>query len=143
MRWTSLNKYQSVLKKNQSGLRYQSGLIIFSAALAACTPMEWRRGGEVATLESDDFKQCNSSAILEAMRQMPFSGIHPSPMVGRDRFGRTFVIHPSWSRTDQLMLEHTNMNLCLSRLGYELVPIAREIHPRATGSGTQIEPKPP
>ncbi|MSQ51643.1 MAG: hypothetical protein EXR28_07120 [Betaproteobacteria bacterium] len=97
----------------------------------------------MATFEDDQYKQCRSSAILDAMRQMPFPGIHPFPIVGRDRLGRAFVVYPSWWHTDQLIQEHMNMNHCMSRLGFKLVPIATHSQPRATGSGMATEPKTP
>ena len=52
-----------------------------------CTPMEWRRGEEVATLETEDFMRCRNYASREATRHLPVTGLYPVPYVGRDARG--------------------------------------------------------
>ncbi|MFM9966964.1 MAG: hypothetical protein ACKVQK_00975 [Burkholderiales bacterium] len=106
------------------------------ASLCACTPMEWRRGDEVASFDADAYKQCRNRAFLDAMRFAPFPGMYPYPIVGRDRSGRAFVIQPGWSRTDQLMQEHLSMMSCMEQLGFKLVPIPGATHSAAHSSVT-------
>ena len=102
-------------------------LLIGSGLMIACTPMEWRRGGEVATVDSEVYRKCQSYASLEGMRRMPLFGSYPSPAyVGLDRSGRPVYVSPSWTRADQVMLEHMTMMQCMVGQGFDLVPIAPE-----------------
>ena len=91
--------------------------------MGACTPMEWRRGSEVATIESDAYRKCRDYSVVEGMRRAPFPGIFNSPIVVRDRSGRAYVQNPTWTNTDRRMCEHTTMMQCMVDLGYDLVPI--------------------
>ena len=89
--------------------------------------MEWRRGGEVATMESDVYRQCQNHATVEGMRRMPLFGNYPTPTyIGRDPSGRPVFAPPVWSRSDQLMLEQTTLMQCMVGLGFDLVPIAQK-----------------
>ena len=94
-----------------------------------CTPMEWRRGEEVATLETEDFMRCRNYASREATRHLPVTGLYPVPYVGRDARGNPIMLSRGVQPTDRLLLEHNFMNKCMNKLGYQLVPIPRETGP--------------
>ncbi len=108
--------------------------------LLACTPMEWRRGGEVASMESDVYQQCRNRATLAGMRFMPFPSSYYYPIVGRDRFGRPFSLRQSWSHSDQLMFEHTTLMQCMLGQGFDLMPIAPASQPTAGPEEPGLEP---
>jgi len=91
--------------------------------LAGCAPMEWRRGNEVATLESRDYQQCRNRATLEAMRLMPSPFLSPYPVFPVDRPGRHGISRRTWSYADYVHFEHLRMMDCLTGLGYQLQPI--------------------
>jgi hypothetical protein len=99
-------------------------LLVCSCLLGACTPMEWRRGGEVASMDSDEYRNCQAQAYLEANRRMPLFGSFPYPFMGVDRSGRPFLINPPWSVSDRAMQEHWTLTQCMVSRGFDLVPIA-------------------
>ena len=92
----------------------------------ACTPMEWRRSGEVAGMDSEVFQRCSNQAMLQSMRFMPFSGFHYQPVVVQSRRGRIIVWRQSLSLADQTMIEHTALMDCMQSQGFKLEPITPE-----------------
>ena len=87
--------------------------------------MEWRRGGEVASMDSEAYRKCQNYASMEGMRRMPLFGGYPSPSyVGRDASGRPVFVNPTWTRSDQLIVEHAAMMQCMVGQGFNLMPIA-------------------
>lgn len=81
----------------------------------------------MASMDSEAYRQCQIYASVEGMRRMPLFGGYPPPSyVGRDRSGRAVFVDPPWSRSDQVMLEHTSLVQCMVGLGFDLVPIAPE-----------------
>lgn len=102
-------------------------LLAGSCLLGACTPMEWRRGDEVATMESVVYRQCSNYAQVEGMRRMPLFGFPQPSFIGRDRNGRPVYVAPSFTRSDQMMVEHSALMRCMLDQGFDLVPIASEV----------------
>jgi hypothetical protein len=117
-------------------------LLACSCTLGACTPMEWRRGNEVATIDSDEYRKCRQYAFAEATRRMPLYDIYPHPIAGRDRFGRPFVYTPPWSHTDRVVEEHMRTVQCMVDLGFDLVPIEPRpgMAPAPAKQGAQTTP---
>ena len=99
-------------------------LVFCGLILAACTPMEWRRNGEVASINSEEYLLCRNRATLDGMRYMPFPGMYSYPVIGRDRLGRSIALMQPWSHSDQMMREHMSLMLCMTGKGYELLPVA-------------------
>ena len=94
--------------------------------------MEWRRGAEVASIDSEAYRKCLNYASVEGMRRMPLFGPYPSATyVGRDATGRPIFVNPTWTRSDQLMVEHTALMRCMLDQGFDLVPIAPPSQPPA------------
>ena len=114
-------------------------LLAGCCVLGACTPMEWRRDGEVATIDSDAYRKCRTQAFLDANRRMPLFGTFPYPFVGRDRFGRPFSIYPPWSYSDQVTQEHLNLVHCMVSQGFDLVPIATTSRAPAAPTDTELD----
>ena len=115
-------------------------LLVVSSLLLGCTPMEWRRGGEVASLDSDEYRKCRNQASMEANRRMPLFGTFPYPFMGVDRFGRPFLINSPWSFSDQVMQEHLNLIHCMVGLGFDLVPISPTSPAPAAPADTELDP---
>ena len=115
-------------------------ILLCSFLLVACTPMEWRRGDEVATVESDVFQQCHNRATLAGMRFMPFPSMFYNPIMGVDRSGRSFTMIQSWSHSDQLMAEHTAMMQCMLGQNFNLVPMAPPSQPTVVPGKPALEP---
>ncbi len=115
-------------------------LVFVTVALAACTHMEFRRGTDVASLDSDEYRQCHSQALRESTRYSAFQTFYPNPIVVRDSAGRAHVIHQAWWRTDQLMIEHSSLMRCLADLGFKLVPIAEPPTPAAANPASPVAP---
>ena len=91
--------------------------------LAGCSPMEWRRGEEVATAQSEVVRKCRDQAIVESQRRTPFFGHTVYPIVSRDAAGLVFVQGLAWNSSDRLMAEHLAMMQCMNDLGYRLEPV--------------------
>lgn len=104
-------------------------LAFYSFMLAACTPMEWRRGNEVASTNSEAYRKCQNEATLAGMRFMPSPGIYYFPLVESGGMGGSFASsQPSMLELDRdrLMHEHTALVQCMMRQGFSMVPIAPE-----------------
>jgi len=115
-------------------------LLVVSSLLLGCTPMEWRRGGEVASMDSDEYRNCRTHAYLEANRRMPLFGSFPYPFIGVDRSGRPFLINPPWSHSDRAMQEHWTLMQCMVSKGFDLVPIAPASGPTVAPEKRGLDP---
>jgi len=95
-------------------------------ALAACTPLEWRKAGtDTAALERDT-GECQSQAITRAQHEAPLFGLPRPPVIGMDTRGRVVTGHAGRYDTDRAMLEHDFMRACMRERGYELAPVGKD-----------------
>jgi hypothetical protein len=107
-------------------------LVFYAFMLAACTPMEWRRGSEVATMNSEAYQKCQQTAHLAGMRFMPSPGMYHFPHVDNSGVVGFASSQPSLLEMDRdrAMHEHTALMQCMMAQGFNLVPIA----PQAKGA---------
>jgi hypothetical protein len=100
-------------------------IAFYSFTLAACTPMEWRRGDEVASMQSEAYQKCRQLATLAGLRFMPSPGMYYFPHV--DSAGGSLASsQPSMLEMDRdrAMHEHTALMQCMMGQGFNLVPIS-------------------
>jgi hypothetical protein len=101
-------------------------ILIGSAMLAACTPMQWVKPGGTPEQFSEDAASCQEEARREAWFHL---SMRPRvPVVVQDAQGRRFVI---WERdpfgdfADRSSEEFRLSNFCLTNKGYRLVPVPK------------------
>jgi hypothetical protein len=122
-------------------------LAISSAALCACTPMQWMRDGalpEPAAI-AQDATTCRQQAWQEAQyRAWAYRPI--APIVSRDPFGRHFVAWPYGSYGspfgDPFFEEARLTDFCMRAKGYELVPVEKKAETIQPSSGGMPSGKP-
>lgn len=104
-------------------------LLLLTAGLGACTPMQWVKEGVSAEDFGRDQQECRQLAWREASARYWF--YQPmSPMFIADPRGGGFVVWPSSSVVDpygyQMMEENRLSQFCMESKGYRLEPAPKQ-----------------